>query len=244
MEQFSNLQNDPSNFPQETHPKKYNSIIIGIIILVAIVGLAVGGVLTYRNIIAQREHELNMKIIAKEEEKERLEKAREESIRIAEEAKEAEYEARVRDFNALASALRSLPVNEYYSYYVLQDITGDGMPELIANTGTCEADAEINIFTTRNGVPYKLGTFPSGHSGITGGNNCIYVYMMHMGESMEWRITSNGNTIYDNQTYHSSMYTEDGEMNENWDPRSPSGTYLQRYEYSDLKPIRKAFQLD
>ena len=37
--------------------------------------------------------------------------------------------------------------NNNFRTYFLIDISGDGIPELFVRTGTCEADAQIHIYT-------------------------------------------------------------------------------------------------
>ncbi|MCM1152873.1 MAG: hypothetical protein NC328_04390 [Muribaculum sp.] len=239
MEDTNNI---PPNIPHEA-PKKDRSILIGSIVLGVVLVATVVGVIIYHNRQKRQEHALRMEQIDREEALERLEQAREDSLSMEEEAREKEYESRVNKFNSLVSALKIVPMTDM-SYYMLYDITGDGEPELFANTGTCEADATMHVFTAPDGVLKKLGTFGTGHGGITGGDKSVYLYMMHMGTAMEWRITTDGSSLHESKIYESSMYDDDGMINENWEPRNPSGRSLTDYNFADINPIRRAFGLD
>lgn len=54
----------------------------------------------------------------------------------------------------------------YYLTYGLFDLTGDGSPELIAEYGTCEADAEAGVWSMDSGELKKLGSFYMGHAAL------------------------------------------------------------------------------
>lgn len=54
--------------------------------------------------------------------------------------------------------------NLVHSNYFLYDITGDNNPELWVKTGTCEADYEMNVYTTADGKPLHILNSYGGHT--------------------------------------------------------------------------------
>lgn len=54
--------------------------------------------------------------------------------------------------------------DDYFTRYTLFDLTGDGEPELLAGTGTCEADAMWEIWTVEDGQTRRLGAVSAEHA--------------------------------------------------------------------------------
>ena len=74
----------------------------------------------------------------------------------------------------------SKAVNNFRTYFLL-DITGDGIPELFVRTGTCEADAQLHIYTY-NTCLTRLSTISACHCTFYQGNGYFVVLWAHMGD--------------------------------------------------------------
>lgn len=70
-----------------------------------------------------------------------------------------------------------------FARYCLYDVTGDGTDELIIIAGTCEADAQLQIYAYSNGAFSSVGTLGGSHVGICGKTtgNGITLHNGHMG---------------------------------------------------------------
>ncbi len=69
------------------------------------------------------------------------------------------------------------------SLYYLCDITGDKKPELFMQTGTCEADYRIKVYTYKKNKVKKIGSFFGGHSYLCDypGKKAVLLAYGHMG---------------------------------------------------------------
>lgn len=88
--------------------------------------------------------------------------------------------------------------NTYRTYFLL-DLTGDGIPELFVRTGTCEADAQLHIYTYTTRLN-RVSSIGASHSVFYQGNGyfvqmsghmgswCIYKFYMKNGKLMKKRL--------------------------------------------------------
>lgn len=100
-----------------------------------------------------------------------------------------------------------------YAEYALWDINGDGIPELIAHIGTCEADAEIRVYMCDSGKSVLAGTIPGGHSYLAGldNENALIVMCGHMGYESLNRLR-----IYDSKVELSLIYEKEVDPEEDY----------------------------
>lgn len=127
------------------------------------------------------------------------------------------------------------------SNYYLYDIDSDGVPELIIDRGTCEADRTMIIYTWDGDVCeiYKTG---SDHSSYYGGHNYLLRMSAHMGGETITRYKKEDLTIYTKVVY-AHDFTEEWEMADERDSnavcwyKEPKEPALKAYELTDLKPI-------
>lgn len=78
-------------------------------------------------------------------------------------------------------------VDKYDPRYFVYDITGDGIPELFVQEGTCEADYVINIYGWYGTEWLWSGTFGGGHLATMWGKNShdgVYLSVEQMGYQM------------------------------------------------------------
>ncbi len=80
----------------------------------------------------------------------------------------------------------ALPVS-----YFLYDLSGDGVPELWVDSGTCEADRMLSVYRyTPKGARRVLHT-ASGHTSYYVGRNYVILRLAHMGDDVRtyyrWR---------------------------------------------------------
>lgn len=71
--------------------------------------------------------------------------------------------------------------NNNFRTYFLIDISGDGIPELFVRTGTCEADAQIHIYTYSTKLT-KLITMNASHTNFYVGKGYFLTFNAHMGD--------------------------------------------------------------
>lgn len=130
---------------------------------------------------------------------------------------------------------------DIFSNYYLFDIDNDGVPELIIDRGTCEADRTMTIYTWDGSVCeiYKTGI---DHSSYYGGHNYLLRMSAHMGGETITRYTKEDMTIYAKVVY-AHDFTEEWEKAVERDSNAvcwynePKEPALQAYEFTDLKPI-------
>lgn len=107
------------------------------------------------------------------------------AIQQAEQAKQAEQaNSKEAIYNAYLQILqRNYRYNDDFCVagYFLMDFTGNGTPELITKTGTCEADYELDIYSFANGAANKIHNTGAGHSSLYRNGNRLIVYSGHMG---------------------------------------------------------------
>ena len=70
--------------------------------------------------------------------------------------------------------------------YFLYDITGDGVPELWVNYGTCEADYQLDVYTYNGREASLLFNTGYGHSYCCAGKDYVLIVCAHMG-CADWR---------------------------------------------------------
>lgn len=68
--------------------------------------------------------------------------------------------------------------NTFRTYFLL-DLTGDGIPELFVRTGTCQADAQLHIYTYTTSLK-RLATIGACHSNFYQGNGYFVLMSAHM----------------------------------------------------------------
>ena len=80
-------------------------------------------------------------------------------------------------------------------YYFIHDINGDRIPELFVQTGECEMDYMLHVFTYSGGMAKKVDETGSGHCGFKYGTNCLICGWGHQGASAYWKLTLSGNRL-------------------------------------------------
>lgn len=130
------------------------------------------------------------------------------SIQQAEQAKlEEEAQNKEAMYRAYQQILqKNYPYNNYYAStgYYLMDFTGNGAPELIIKTGTCEADYELEIYTFTNGVAKKIYNSSACHATLYRDGSCLIKYTTFMGEYFMEQLSYNGSvrtkTLYKHES--------------------------------------------
>ena len=95
------------------------------------------------------------------------------------------------------SKLDAMDEDQVFGRYFLFDITGDGIPELWIESGTCEADHALSVYT----YDKKLSILDAGeegnasHSGFCRGDDYILQVCGHMGYQAWSKITYSNGTI-------------------------------------------------
>lgn len=101
--------------------------------------------------------------------------------------------------------------------YLVYDIDQDGIPELIVQEGTCEADYIYAVYTY-NGVAQKVGSILGGHTVLYGDfdQSALISVMGHMGYQIVTQITMKNGVLNENiiaegeiaqgQDYYSTPY--------------------------------------
>lgn len=136
------------------------------------------------------------------------------------------------------SKLDAMDEDQIFGRYFLFDITGDGIPELWIESGTCEADHALSIYTYNE----KLTILDAGeegnasHSGFCRGDGYILQVCGHMGYQTWNKIT------YSNGTLKSEVVFEE-DLNESGkdDYTEPSEPAIESYPFDDTEPVVTMF---
>lgn len=136
------------------------------------------------------------------------------------------------------SKLDAMGEEQVLGSYFLFDITGDGIPELWIESGTCQADHAISVYTYNN----KLAILDAGeegnasHSGFCRGDDYILQVCGHMGYQAWSKIT------YSNGTIKSEVIFEE-DLNESGkdDYTEPSEPAVESYPFDDTEPVVTMF---
>lgn len=134
--------------------------------------------------------------------------------------------------------LDEMDEDQVYGHYFLYDITGDGIPEIWVESGTCEADHAISVYTYKD----KLTVLDAGeegnasHSGFFRGEDYILQVSGHMGYQAWSKIT------YHNGKLESEVIFEE-DLNESGkdDYREPSEPAVESYPFDETEPIMSMF---
>lgn len=115
----------------------------------------------------------------------------------------------------------------YYATYMLYDIDGNDVPELIIMSGTCEADYMFDFYSYNNGI-VSCGTVGAGHSGlaIPNDSNGLWLCYQQMGYKSRWLITLKDYKIHQTVLFQGREDDETEILN-----------YLEQYEISDTSPL-------
>ena len=120
--------------------------------------------------------------------------------------------------------------NNNFRTYFLNDISGDGIPELFVRTGTCEADAQIHIYAYNTKLT-RLITLDAGHTSFYLGKGYFLTFWAHMGD---WKTTKyfmkNGKLM--------KKVTSSGTLNGNQDYPEPSEIGVYEVDFDNLGPIQ------
>lgn len=75
-------------------------------------------------------------------------------------------------------------------HYVLYDIDKDGVPEMLVEYSSCEADRRTDVYGWADGAPAELGQFSSGHCSVYTwpGENAAALRYGHMGVEYIYKI--------------------------------------------------------
>lgn len=114
-----------------------------------------------------------------------------------------------------------------YSYYMLHDMDGNGVPELIIRSGTCEADFMFEFFSYNNGI-VSCGTTGAGHSSLAAPDDGtgLLVCWQHMGYESRYLITLKDYKINRTVLFEGRKPDE-----------SEKFDFLIEYETSDTSPL-------
>lgn len=148
-------------------------------------------------------------------------------------------------YDAYVTRITSAKGNFYddANAYYLFDITGDGIPELWIEWGTCEADRETYVYTADKATGNvslldKLGTDHRYPSLINGYLTYVFV---HSGYYAAFRMTYSNDKIMSTTIYEDSYY--DHQDNEDWEPNLPAGKPVEGHTAASLYPIRSSLGL-
>lgn len=215
-------------------PNRTPWIIAGVIAALLVLGGAFA--LWYNNEMTKRaelERQLAIQAeqarldsIAEAEERERI---RQDSIRQAQERERVEntrsaYIAQVDRYNDRYGDF-------YPNSYFLYDITGDGMPELWIQAGTCEADYEMHIYTVVNGTAQRIHSTDFSHASCYKGDDYIIIAHCHMGYAWWNKITYDGSKIVDKEVFTQELGEDE------YDYAEPDGTPVIPYPQTEHEPI-------
>lgn len=227
-----------------TAPRQSRSKVVWICVGAAVVVLAIViAALAYREAkirkSVQEAHQqelINQNRMAEEHSRE------EEDIKHRQDSIAAEKQ-RVRDaYDGFVSKLAAIDNSLYEGMdYTYADLTGDGFPELIVHSGSCEADRECTVYEGSTGTVRNLGKFGMFHGSLAKGNGYLVVEMMAQGFTQWNKITVSGSqvkskTIYENQDY-------DIETGEEHPPKELSEPWVNWYSASNTAPLRTALGL-
>lgn len=119
--------------------------------------------------------------------------------------------------------------------YFLFDINNNGIPELWIQSGECEADFRLLVFTYDNGIK-TLYNDDAGHSSFYIGYGCILRTWGHMGYATWDELTYNGSTITSTKVFEEDI------NGTNRDYTEPEGEYIKLYPLTNKQPILNAFK--
>ena len=119
--------------------------------------------------------------------------------------------------------------------YLFYDIDKDGVPELITQTGTCEADYTGTVYFLKDGKVERAGEFVLGHSCLFSDpdHNGVIVSGGHMGWAWVTRVSLLNGQLAEEQIFEETLdYTEnpDAEYTE-------IGDIVPGAEYMEMDPI-------
>ena len=175
--------------------------------------------------LAEQAEQARLDSIARAEE---MEKIRQDSIRQAQE------QERIENTRASYIALldRYHARDEYgYNQYFLYDITGDGLPELWIQAGTCEADYEMHIYTMADEVAKMIHSTDYSHASCYKGDNYIIITHCHMGYAYWYKISFDGSKIVEKKVFDQELAEDEYEYTE------PDETYVSTYLQTEHDPI-------
>ena len=126
-----------------------------------------------------------------------------------------------------------------FGQYFLFDITGDGIPELWVESGTCEADRAISVYTYNN----RLVILDAGeegnasHSAFYKGDHYILQVSGHMGYQGWSKITYNNGKLKSEVVFEEDL-NESGKD----DYTSPTEEAIESYPFDNIEPITTMFE--
>lgn len=112
--------------------------------------------------------------------------------------------------------------------YFLYDITGDSVPELWVNYGTCEADFQLSVYTYTGNKASLIFNTGYGHSCCYRGKDYILIVTAHMFCADWYKLT------YEDGKFHmDNIFSEEVEQ----DYTEPSEPMINPYFCSDHGPL-------
>lgn len=94
--------------------------------------------------------------------------------------------------------------------YAMADISGDGQPELIVKTGTCEADSLFHFYAWEQEEVTEIGNVSGSHSALAlDENNNLIVYGGQMDSEWAYAVSYVGGIFTVSELYN-RPYPEDG----------------------------------
>ena len=206
------------------------AIVLGVLAI-----LGIGGWLWYDSEMKRTELERQLAIQAEQARQdsiaraEEMERVRQDSIRQAQERERVEN-ARA-SYIALLDRYNARYGDGYPNCYFLYDITGDGMPELWIESGTCEADYEMHIYTLADGVAKMIHSTDYSHASCYKGDNYIIITHCHMGYAYWYKISFDGSKIVEKKVFDQELAEDEYEYTE------PDETYVSTYLQTEHDPI-------
>lgn len=214
----------PADTPQPVKFKKSDKIVCAAYVLLLVIGLVGWRVLSDDD-----------KIRNETSVPDKVDSFSDEGNAVSENTQEDVKEAYL-DF---LSKLDAMDEDQVFGRYFLFDITGDGIPELWIESGTCEADHALSVYT----YDEKLSILDAGeegnasHSGFCRGDDYILQVCGHMGYQAWSKIT------YSNGTLKSEVIFEE-DLNESGkdDYTEPSEPAVESYPFDDTEPVVTMFK--
>ncbi len=237
------LQHQTSHTHQPSH-KTNRKLIYWVLTLCIIIVVVISIFIVKAALDHKHEKEVREAAIEQAEQKAlQEEEASHQAQREAEEAESKRMMLRVDGVEALSEILRTqyFEIYDKSNGYFLFDITGDGLPEMFIEKGTCEADREIVAYDASQGTARRLGAFPTWHSGIFRGKDYLIKYGTHSGAYFMSRVTWNGSKFLEKEIYSDNYYEHIDDPD--WEPKEPSEPSMKWYNVDNTNPIRKAFGL-
>ena len=136
------------------------------------------------------------------------------------------------------SKLDAMDEDQVFGRYFLFDITGDGIPELWIESGTCEADHALSVYTYNN----KLSILDAGeegnayHSGFCRGDDYILQVSGNQGYQSWSKITYSNGKIKSEVVFEEDL-SESGKD----DYTEPSEPAVESYPFDDTEPVVTMF---